>query len=78
MKMTKRTLSLLVIFISVFYPMAQEKVKKHIEEGVEVIVNPIKPCPIKGEPTTLHLEKKFIGFDFIGDWYKRKKLVNQK
>jgi hypothetical protein len=35
----------------------QEKVKKIMEDGVEVIVNHLEPYRLKGEPSTLNLEK---------------------
>jgi hypothetical protein len=38
----------------------QEKVDKIMEDGVEVVLNPIKPCLIQGSPSTLCLEEEFV------------------
>jgi len=37
----------------------QEKVERYTKDGVEVIVNHLKPYKIEGTPSTLHLEKVF-------------------
>ena len=49
----------LAIFVLCSCGPKQEKAKKLTEEGVEVIINPKEPCKIKGEFSTLHLEKEF-------------------
>lgn len=37
----------------------QEEVEKHMEDGVEVIVNHLEPYSLSGEPNTLILEERF-------------------
>ena len=37
----------------------QEKVKKIVKEGVEIIINPLEPVRIEGEPSDLTLEEAF-------------------
>lgn len=49
-----------MIFLSfIFFSIAQEGVKKYVENCVEVITNSLHPYSKKGEVTTLHLEKEF-------------------
>lgn len=51
----------LVLILSIFHYCAhkQEKVERIIEDGVEVIVNHLKPYKIKNEPSTFILKEEF-------------------
>ncbi len=37
----------------------QDKVERVFEDGVEIVINHLKPYVVKGEPATLHLEEDF-------------------
>jgi len=50
---------ILFIFISCGPKQEQEKIEMVFEDGVEVVINHLEPYKIKGEPTTLTLEKEF-------------------
>jgi hypothetical protein len=38
----------------------QEKIERIIEDGIEVIVNHLEPCQIKGESITLTFKEEFL------------------
>jgi len=54
----------IVLFLSVFMFFiscgpVQDKVERTIENGVEVVMNHLEPYKIRGEPSSLSLEKEF-------------------
>jgi len=49
----------LSIFISCGPKQEQEKIEMVFEDGVEVVINHLEPYTIKGEATSLTLEKEF-------------------
>ena len=51
----------LALMLTLFFSLApiQQKIKKYKENGVEIIVNPVEPCKVKGKPNNLNLEEKF-------------------
>jgi len=54
-----------VVFLSVFIMLVscgpkQERIERYLENGVEVVVNPLEPHSFEGEPSTLHLEEEFV------------------
>lgn len=51
-------LFLILLFLLCCGP-RQEKIEKTMEDGVEIVVNHLEPYRIKGEPSTISLEKKF-------------------
>ncbi|MBN1272355.1 MAG: 6-bladed beta-propeller [Candidatus Aminicenantes bacterium] len=56
-----KTIPLILILIFVSYcGQKQQSVEKHMEDGVEIIVNHIKPYRIEGEPSIIHLEEELI------------------
>jgi hypothetical protein len=57
--------------------MAQEKIDRALENGVEVINNHLEPYKIKGEPTSLVLERQF-SIDTEQDEIAEKGLVDIK
>jgi hypothetical protein len=59
MKMKKSIYLALIIFLFSYCGPKQDKVERIIEDGVEVVINPIEPYVIKGEPSTLRLEEEF-------------------
>ena len=50
---------ILIIFVLSYCGPKQEKVERIVKEGVEIIVNHLEPYKIKGERTSLSLEKEF-------------------
>lgn len=56
----------LLLVLSVLGCTKQEKVERFVEDGVDVIVNHLKPFEIKGEPSNLFLEKE-ISIDMERD-----------
>jgi hypothetical protein len=57
--MKKIAVGLFLLALLVLGAPAQEKIDRAVENGVEVINNHLEPCKIKGEPTTLTLERIF-------------------
>lgn len=57
--MRKILLLILCIILFSLYGQSQKKVKKIVEDGVEVVINHLKPYKIKGEPADLVLEEVF-------------------
>jgi len=57
---------LLIITLSIFCSPKSEQVEKLMEDGVEVIINHLEPCKIRGEPAILTLEKE-QSIDFARD-----------
>jgi hypothetical protein len=57
--MKKVAVMLFLLAGLVFGGMAQEKIDRIVEDGVEVINNHLEPYKIKGEPTALVLDKLF-------------------
>lgn len=56
------SLIVLIILVSILLLSCepkQDKVEKIMEDGVEVVLNHLEPYRIKGEPSTLSLEKEF-------------------
>jgi hypothetical protein len=58
-KMKKLVFLVLIFSILLYCAPKQEKIDKIIEDGVEVVINHLEPYQIKGEPSTLVLEKEF-------------------
>jgi len=58
-KLLSLIIFLLVIITFISCGPKQDKVERIIEEGVEVVVNHLEPYSIKGEPSSLVLEKVF-------------------
>jgi hypothetical protein len=58
--MKKTIFLLLILLLFCFCAPNSEKVKKVIEDGVEVVLNHVEPYKIRGEPTTFALEEEFI------------------
>ena len=56
----------LIIALSTSCVSKSDQVEKHIEDGVEVIINHLEPYKIKGEPSNLVLEKEF-SIDFASE-----------
>jgi len=74
MKIKKILVFLLLPAMAIAFRPIQDKVKKILEDNVEVILNHVEPYHLKGEPSRLNLEKLFI-IDFesadiakIGIW----------
>jgi len=59
MKKLLLILPLVILLCFVYGCEKQEKVERFMEDGVEVIVNHLKPYKIKGEANTLHLAEEF-------------------
>lgn len=59
--MNKSLLVISFIVLFCFFPSCkkQEQVERYMEDGVEVVVNPLELYKIKGEPSTLFLEEIF-------------------
>lgn len=59
--LAKSSILLIMFCILVFFSCRpkQEKVEKIMEDGVEVVTNHLEPYQLKGEPSTLNLEKVF-------------------
>jgi len=57
--MKKLIFLFLIISLFLYCGPKQEKIERVIEDGVEIIVNHIEPYRIKGEHTSLSLEKEF-------------------
>jgi outer membrane protein assembly factor BamB len=57
--MKKAAAMLFLLAYLILGGMAQEKIDRTLEDGVEVIDNHLKPYKIKGEPTALVLDKLF-------------------
>jgi hypothetical protein len=55
-----------VIAISIYCSPKSEQVEKFMEDGVEVVINHLKPYKIEGEPAILNLKKEF-SIDFARD-----------
>jgi hypothetical protein len=59
----KKSIYLILIISQFFYcgqkQDKQDKVERHKEDGVEVVINHIEPYKISGEPSTLILEEEF-------------------
>lgn len=64
--MKKLGILLLLFVLGICCGRHSETVQKSIENGVEVVLNGTEPCRIKGEPSSLTLEKELI-IDFGGD-----------
>ena len=58
-KMKKLIYLILIISLFFYCGQKQDKVERHMEDGVEVVVNHIEPYKINGEPSTLILEEEF-------------------
>ncbi len=60
MKSFIKTIHLIIIF-SLFFCCGprQDKVEKYVENGVQVVVNHLKPHKVEGEPGTFDLEREF-------------------
>ena len=60
----------LTLILSIFFYCGpkQEKVEKHMEDSVEVVVNHIEPYKIKGEPSTFTLEEELTIDTEREDW----------
>ena len=55
----KRLIWLCLILLLILYcKPAKEKIERHTEDGVEVIVNHLEPYKITNEPTRIYLEKQ--------------------
>ena len=52
---------LIIFFLSLFLYCGteQQQVKKHMENGLEVVINHQEPYRMKGEPTTITIEEEF-------------------
>ncbi len=59
MKKSFMVIPLFILIYSTFSCQQKEQVEKYMEDGVEVIVNHLKPYKIKGEPSKLFLEETF-------------------
>jgi hypothetical protein len=63
----KKLIYLILALVLYFYcAPKQDKVERIFEDGVEVVLNHIKPYKIKGEPNSFTLEKELF-IDFAGD-----------
>jgi len=72
----RKILLLMFILSLLFYCTSkQDEVAKIVEDGVEVVINPIEPYIIKGESSTLHLEEEFI-IDFEREDLADKGIIN--
>lgn len=60
----------LILFLFFYCAPKQDKAERIIEDGVEVILNPTKPCLMQGVPLTLHLKKEFV-IDINADELKK-------
>lgn len=75
--MKKITVMIFLLACLVCGGMAQEKIDRALENGVEVINNHLEPYKIKGEPTSLVLERQF-SIDTEQDEIAEKGLVDIK
>ena len=57
--MRKQICFILVLSLFFFSGTQQKKVEKYKEDGVEVVVNRLKPYKVKGGPSNLYLDEKF-------------------
>lgn len=57
--MRKFVFIIAIILLFCFCTSKYDKVKKHKEDGIEVIVNHLEPYRLKGEPSALNLEEEF-------------------
>jgi hypothetical protein len=57
--MRKFMTCLLILFLCLGCSQKKKKFERIIEDGVEVVVNHTEPYQIKGQPTTIELEKEF-------------------
>jgi len=62
METSMKKIMLLMFTLSLLFYCSpkQDEVAKIVEDGVEVVINPIEPYVIKGEPSKLTLEEEFI------------------
>ena len=70
-----KKITFLALILSIFLCCGQkhDEVERYMEDGVEVIINPLEPHRIKGEPSTLHLDQEF-SIDFERDDLKEKSI----